>query len=376
MASITSINVADGDPVKALQGFMASLLEEDVVDAVFTLWERPGAGEIMPALITDPKMTEQAVPLSPAYPLNGARLLARLTHGESRGRVAAFLRPCELRAFVELIKLNQAGTQDLIMVGVDCFGAYDNRTYRELAKGNDHKDLANEFVLAGGKVSGAEVARACKACEYPVAGSADLAVGLVGVDVGSTILLAAQSAAGESVINRLGLQDASGGPEREQAVEALVKEREAYRDAMFEETAAATADLKNLSAYLAGCVNCYNCRVACPVCYCKECVFVTDVFDHKPWQYMGWAHKDGSLRMPTDTIFFHLTRMAHMSTACVGCGQCSNACPNDIPVMELFRLVSQRTQGAFDYEPGLDMNEPPPLNVFKEDEFTELTCAT
>ena len=76
--------------------------------------------------------------------------------------------------------------------------------------------------------------------------------------------------------------------------------------------------------------------------------------------------------MPTDTLFYHITRLAHMSTACVGCGQCSNACPNDIPVMELFRTVAQGTQQAFDYEAGRSLEEDPPLSVFREDEFAEV----
>ncbi len=61
-----------------------------------------------------------------------------------------------------------------------------------------------------------------------------------------------------------------------------------------------------------------------------------------------------------------------MSTACVGCGQCSNACPNDIPVMELFRTVAQGTQQAFDYEAGRSLAEDPPLSVFREEEFPEV----
>jgi formate dehydrogenase subunit beta len=119
----------------------------------------------------------------------------------------------------------------------------------------------------------------------------------------------------------------------------LLESRTACRDQMFAETAAATDSVEKLGNYMANCVNCYNCRVACPVCYCKECVFVTDVFNHDPAQYLRWAQRKGAVKMPTDTVFYHLTRLTHMSTACVGCGQCSNACPNDIPVMELFRLV-------------------------------------
>ncbi|MGD8273883.1 MAG: 4Fe-4S binding protein, partial [Desulfobacterales bacterium] len=71
-------------------------------------------------------------------------------------------------------------------------------------------------------------------------------------------------------------------------------------------------------------------------------------------------------------VFYHMTRLAHMSTACVGCGQCSNACPNDIPVMELFRTIAQDTQRAFDYEAGRSLEEAPPLSVFREDEFPEV----
>jgi len=62
----------------------------------------------------------------------------------------------------------------------------------------------------------------------------------------------------------------------------------------------------------------------------------------------------------------------HMGTACVGCGQCANACPNDIPLTQLFRMVAHRTQAAFDYQAGRSADEPPPLTIFKEEEFDEI----
>ena len=265
MASITSIRVADKDPVAALQGFLASLLENGVADAVFTMRQRPGESAVMPALITDPAKMTQANPLCPAYPLSGARLLSRLTHGESQGTIAAVLRPCELRAFVELIKLNQASQEGLLLIAVDCFGAMSNATWRAAAADADPKDLANRFTLSGGTLEGFPVARACLACEHPTAPNADLAIGLVGVDAGEGILIVSQTAAGENAINLLDLKDAPGGEAREQALADLVAKREAYRDTMFAETAESTKDLSGLAAHLSGCVNCYNCRVACPV---------------------------------------------------------------------------------------------------------------
>jgi formate dehydrogenase subunit beta len=96
------------------------------------------------------------------------------------------------------------------------------------------------------------------------------------------------------------------------------------------------------------------------------------VFEHDPFQYVNWSKRRGAVKIPTDTLLYHLTRMAHMSTACIGCGQCSNACPNDIAVMELFRTVSHLTQSAFNYSPGADIKQMPPLTEFKEQEFEDI----
>ena len=77
--------------------------------------------------------------------------------------------------------------------------------------------------------------------------------------------------------------------------------------------------------------------------------------------------------MPMDTVFFHVTRMIHMGLACVGCGQCSNACPNDIPLAELFVSVGKGAQKGFGYGAGKDLDEPFPLSVFFENEFQDVT---
>jgi formate dehydrogenase subunit beta len=89
---------------------------------------------------------------------------------------------------------------------------------------------------------------------------------------------------------------------------------------------------------------------------------------------MQWAIRKGAIKMPTDTVFYHITRLAHMSTACIGCGQCSNACPNNIPVMEVFRTIAHYTQKAFDYQAGRSVDDEPPLSVFREDEYQEIVA--
>jgi formate dehydrogenase subunit beta len=82
-----------------------------------------------------------------------------------------------------------------------------------------------------------------------------------------------------------------------------------------------------------------------------------------------WAKRKGSIKMPRDTTLFHLGRMSHMATSCVGCGLCEQACPSNIPLLKIFKTVSYNVQQIFKYVPGRDLEEPLPLTTFKEDEL-------
>ncbi len=377
MAKTAKIEVKDGDLVATLQGFCKLLLEKGGVDAVLVPQHLPMKATVMPTLVSDPEKLEGCDPLAPAFPLNASKVVSRLTRKSTGRNVAAILRPCEIRAFIELVKLKQGNTEEVVLIGTDCYGAYSNTDYGRFA-GEDGIESTKVFYKSMISGQGAppgdfDLSPACKACEYPVADSADIVIGIFGMNPDDHLLLKANTPKGEAVLAGLGLPGIQEPEGRKGAIEALVSERISYRDEMFQETAEATNDIEKLTTYLANCVNCYNCRVACPVCYCKECVFVTDVFDHEPIQYFRWAKRKGMIKMPTDTVFYHITRLAHMSTACIGCGQCSNACPNDIPVMEIFRTIASYTQKAFDYVPGRSIEEEPPLTVFREAEFSEVT---
>ncbi len=384
MATTAKITVNDANPVAAAREVLQRLLADEAVSAVMVPRHTAGSGAVMPTLVVDPELLKDADPFAPAFPLNAATILGRLTRGQTQGMIAAVMRPCEIRAFVELAKLNQGSMDHVLLVGVDCPGAMNNTDYRLFSGTFGSQNVSKEFLktyLPGGsyvaEAKGAvPLARACRACEHPVAQAADCMIGLFGADPEKVVSLISQTPKGQAIISRMGLPELETDLEesRTKAVEAAVAERSRYRDAMFEETREATDSLEKLGKFLSGCVNCYNCRVACPVCYCRECVFVTDVFDHEPWQFMSWAKQKGALKLPADTLFYHLTRLAHMSAACVGCGQCSNACPNDVPVVELFRMTAAGVQRAFNYEAGRSPEEPPPLSIFQEHEFTEVTA--
>ena len=75
------------------------------------------------------------------------------------------------------------------------------------------------------------------------------------------------------------------------------------------------------------------------------------------------------MRMPTDTLLFHLTRMTHMGASCIGCGACEEACPSDIPLLKIFQLIGNDVQKLFDYVPGRSLEDELPPTAFKEDEL-------
>jgi len=376
MVKTAKINVKDGDLLATLREFFRSTLQLDDISAILVPQHLPMKNVVMPTLVTNPEQLDGADPLAPVFPMNAAKIVSRLTRKPMGGKVAVVLRPCEIRAFIELVKLKQGRIEEVVLVGIDCLGAFKNSDYIQIVGEKESEFTAGFYqdVLSGKEVApeGFDLAPACKACENPVPNGADILIGLFGVDTNKDLLVQARTPKGEELYKNLNLSEAEEPPERPAAVESLIAERTAYRDEMFAETAEATNSLEKLSSYLSNCVNCYNCRVACPVCYCKECVFVTDVFNHDPVQYLRWANRKGVIKMPTDTVFYHITRIAHMSTACVGCGQCTNACPNNIPVMELFRTVSYHTQKAFEYEAGRSIEEGPPLSIFREDELSEV----
>ena len=149
----------------------------------------------------------------------------------------------------------------------------------------------------------------------------------------------------------------------------LKEARNAHKDELFEELSGVLGGPHQYLAQLDHCRRCYNCRKECPICYCRECIFESKTFEHQFNDYFRWIERKGKVRVPADTLLFHLTRLNHMVSSCVACGQCSSACPNDINVARVFKYVGKKVQDTFEYVPGRDPAEEPPLSTFKEDEF-------
>jgi formate dehydrogenase subunit beta len=353
----------DGNPQAAIRSMLGGLLSAKHVDAVLVASRTPYSALPMPTLCSDATRLEAADPLAPVAPFNAARQAASLLRHDTGRRVAVVLRPCELRALVELAKLHQCALENSLLIGIECLGRMENSVYLETLK--ETPDLTTAFYQSDGYRD--RVTAACRACTAFQPAAADLAIRVLGHDPAEDIGLEALTEKGRRLVSAIGVASAQPPENREAALAATLEWRRQRREALLRNAADQTGSLTKLQKYFATCLNCYNCRVACPVCYCRECVFGTDVFAHPPEVLLRRAAKRGVVKLPTDTTMFHLTRMAHMSHACVACGHCTSVCPSHIPVADVFIRVASETQALYSYEPGRDLNEPIPLLVFEEE---------
>lgn len=365
-----TLNVDGGDRNAAVRELLTQLLQSNFVQAVLVPKPLADGSAVVQSLVVDPEQLKDATPIAPTMPVQSARILSDLTRTPFEGRIAAVLKPCELRAAVELAKFLQVDLENVVTIGVDCLGTCDVSQYAEMSA-----DQRAGFLqqLSGVGVESAQVREACRMCGHPTAVGVDLGVGFVGAGSSDSILLSLSDRHGDALVEVLSLETTDDAPgERAQAVDVLMGERKDYRAKALGGFANDTASLEGLMEALSACIGCRNCMSVCPICYCKECVFESSVFDHRADQLLARARRKGALRVPTETLMFHLTRLSHMGTSCVGCGVCESACPNDVPVSSLFNSIGEKLQALFEYVPGEDPAAEPPVASFKEKELVEV----
>jgi formate dehydrogenase subunit beta len=143
-------------------------------------------------------------------------------------------------------------------------------------------------------------------------------------------------------------------PVKEQA------EVEAYKDVEKIEDMTSENKWGFFSRMIEGCIRCYACRNACPLCYCPTCF----VDESRP----QWVGKSID---PTDTMTFHILRAYHCAGRCTDCGACERACPVGIPMRQFTKKLNKDAEALFSWEAGLSPDQRPPLDVYMPDDYDE-----
>ena len=313
----------------------ADLFNEGTIDMLLVPQELPSENGVSQTLVSDPSGLKSPNPCAPILLENSASLISQLTFRNMDKKLGVVLRPCEIRAVIELAKLKQVHMDNLYIIGVDCNGTFEYTDFAKLLEKEENiQSLSEKFNEGTLELGDTKLRTSCQMCVTPVS---------------------------EDVFMHLELfEDTS----------AIMEKRQTAREAILQETSEKINSIAGMTNELAGCRRCYNCRRACPICYCRECIFDTMTFEHLPEQYERWVNRKHTLKMPTDTLLFHVTRLNHMVTSCVSCGQCTSACPNNIGVGAIFSTVGRKVQGVFEYVPGKSLDDELPLATFHQEELS------
>jgi formate dehydrogenase subunit beta len=356
---------ARGGVRKALTGFLLKAKETGVADAVLLPVKTPAEDSYAWILTREPEVIEKANPIAPTMPVQGAKALKSLTRkGKGAIKVMAVMRPCEVKAAIELMKLNQVDLGSVTLVSYDCPGAVPLQDYVDDPSGSEKRFDA---MLETRHTDDAAVKSVCRMCVDFALVDSDIHVAAIGQPSDSALLVA-RSEKGEAVLDAMGIacdEDASGWIE---AVSDAGAKREAARAKALDETGAGLQGVDGLRKTFATCIGCHNCQSACPICYCRQCYFDSETARLDPVALLDTATRRGGIAFPGNRVMFHTGRMTHMSLSCVSCGQCSDACPVSIPVADIFSYMAGLTQPTFEYTAGKNDGEPPPLRHFREEE--------
>jgi formate dehydrogenase subunit beta len=281
---------------------------------------------------------------NPYFDVNGAVYLRRLFSKDAK--VLVMLRPCEIRAYVELSKLTQVERASVIAVSVDCFGTMASKEAEPLPL--DPAGLQGSLAAVG------KLRYACKLCREPrgVMGDAGIRVDKEGAPWAQAL-----TPIGEEFVSSI------QGDDEEMPDQFLV---EAGSSGVSFQT-----DMERFSKDFEKCIMCMNCRDMCPVCYCIDCVFHGDEYVPKGDAFINKTLRLGGTALPLGKELFHFIRMYHVSQTCVACGACEEACPQRIPLTTYMKGTSERLQKLFSYMSGRSFEETIPYLTFLEDELKD-----
>jgi formate dehydrogenase subunit beta len=318
-----------GDPLTAVRDFLHGLWVQNNLDAML-IPVYHADNTLEPCLMSDPRYLEQADPFAPLELVNAAQRVAQAARERPQARMAAVLRPCEVRALKEMAQLDSFNLDNWLIIGVDCLATFSSEDYawRVQKAGNaerlTHKAL--QFARQGG-IAAYRFRSACQMCVSQGSLEADLNISLLGLPVHKLVLIGTEN---QHLAEKLGLALLTSG----QAPSLLIEQRQrmlekiaARHDRVREHTTSNLAnhmpiELNELANLLMNCARqdppCQACLEVCPL-----------------WTELNLRSNGG---------LSNKLKVEQWLESCVQCGLCEDVCPKHTPLVAIINRISQTLQ--------------------------------
>ena len=376
-----------GGAVTSLLKFM---LEEGIVDAVLAVKKGADLYDAVPTLITDPEKIIESAGSLHCGTLNMAKTVQKYLKGAEDMKLAVTTKPCDAMTIVELMKRKKISRDNVVMIGVNCGGTLppvqaremiekfydldpDSVVKEEITKGNlviETAEGEKEISIDELEEEGFGRRTNCRRCETNIPLMSDLALGnwgVIGPLAGKATFVEVFSDKGAEILDKaisagaLTVKDpVPKGIEIRATIDAaMVKLAQKWQDKDFQEESGELLSLDQYMDEFDKCIKCYGCREACPICHCVEC---TMEMESPEWVTKG--------ELPPGPMF-HLIRLVHIADSCTNCGQCEEVCPAEIPLARIWHKIGIQIQELFNYKPGYDVDQKPPLSIIDKEPSEE-----
>lgn len=362
------ISANNSNTDKAILDVIERIWLQKKFDALIIPRALPGKESYVYTLMKDISLLHTARALPPVMSVQGGKAISYLTkNGVSKENVVCIMRPCEIQAAIELAKLHQANLKNLLLISIDCPGVLPFHDY--ISQPGKGEDIFNTILTDWENPHNEKIRPVCTTCLNSTTPVGDIHIGITVSQHMFHLLWVPNTEKGEEFLTYSELKSSDNAAEWEKKagkIQSIRKEERRKFEAKMQEQ---VFGLENLAKTFHLCIGCRNCREVCPICYCRQCYADSDDTKYELKEYLERAKIKGSVKFPDDTLLFHLSRMAHMSISCVGCGTCEDACPVGLPVAQVFNFVRFQSQALFSYIPGINREEKMPLQDYKEKEF-------